>query len=335
LFVIKFKITNMKKLYTLSFLLAAGLSFGQATLPFTDTFSQTVGSNLGGQNGWVNVNTGDEIILGTGNLSYTGLMASQGNHVIFGGGGIDTQKEFTSQNAGTVYASFLLNIADIAGVTDPNGGYFLGLAETPTNFASTVWAKPSGAGFVLGLNKATAPADTQYGTTVYNLNTTYLVVIAYEFATNSSSMWVNPGSLGAGTAPAATLTANTGTDRPALTRFFIRQDSATETPADVKLDELRVGTTWASVTPGATAGINDNTISGLKMFPNPLSGNVLNITTDANATKAVAVYDVLGKQVINTVTANGTVNVSGLTAGIYIVKITEEGQTATRKLVVK
>jgi hypothetical protein len=86
----------------------------------------------------------------------------------------------------------------------------------------------------------------------------------------------------------------------------------------------------------STAAVNNfNDIAGLKMFPNPLTGNVLHISSDANAAKAVAIYDVLGKQVVNTVTANGTVNVQSLTAGIYIVKITEEGKTATRKLVVK
>ncbi|AXG73457.1 T9SS C-terminal target domain-containing protein [Flavobacterium arcticum] len=78
-----------------------------------------------------------------------------------------------------------------------------------------------------------------------------------------------------------------------------------------------------------------DTISGLKMFPNPVSGNILNITSNANAAKTVGIFDVLGKQVVNTVTANGTVNVSALTAGVYIVKITEEGKTATRKLVVR
>ncbi|AXG73456.1 T9SS C-terminal target domain-containing protein [Flavobacterium arcticum] len=85
----------------------------------------------------------------------------------------------------------------------------------------------------------------------------------------------------------------------------------------------------------ATASVQQNSISTLKMFPNPLSGSILNITSNANATKVVAIYDVLGKQVVNTVTKNGTINVSGLTSGVYIVKITEEGKTATRKLVVK
>ncbi len=86
---------------------------------------------------------------------------------------------------------------------------------------------------------------------------------------------------------------------------------------------------------GVLSTKNFDAVSGLKMFPNPLSGNILNITSDANASKTVAIYDVLGKQVLNTVVTNETVNVSGLTSGVYIVKVTEEGKTATRKLVVK
>lgn len=79
----------------------------------------------------------------------------------------------------------------------------------------------------------------------------------------------------------------------------------------------------------------DNAIAGLKMFPNPLNGEALNITSDANATKTVTVFDVLGKQVINTTTDNGVINTSNLTSGVYVVKITEDGKTATRKLVVQ
>jgi hypothetical protein len=71
------------------------------------------------------------------------------------------------------------------------------------------------------------------------------------------------------------------------------------------------------------------------MYPNPLSGNVLNIVTDANATKSVTIYNILGKEVLSANTAETAINVAGLTSGVYIVKITEEGKTATRKLVIK
>lgn len=84
-----------------------------------------------------------------------------------------------------------------------------------------------------------------------------------------------------------------------------------------------------------TNSLAQNSIDGLKIYPNPLSGNILNITSNNNAAKNVAIFDVLGKNVINTVVTNGTLNASALSAGVYVVKITEEGKTATRKLVVK
>ncbi|PKW28609.1 lamin tail domain-containing protein [Flavobacterium lindanitolerans] len=81
-------------------------------------------------------------------------------------------------------------------------------------------------------------------------------------------------------------------------------------------------------------GIKDNEIAGLKVYPNPVTNGKLFITSNANVEKTVAIYDVLGKQVVNT-TATESVNVSNLKGGVYIVKITEEGKTATRKLVIK
>lgn len=80
---------------------------------------------------------------------------------------------------------------------------------------------------------------------------------------------------------------------------------------------------------------NFNAIDGLKVYPNPVSGNTLYLESTTNASKQVQVYDVLGKQVINTTVNNNSLNVANLNAGVYIVKITEEGKTATRKLVVK
>ena len=78
-----------------------------------------------------------------------------------------------------------------------------------------------------------------------------------------------------------------------------------------------------------------NTIDGLTMYPNPSNGNTLYFTTSANAELDIQVFDVLGKQIINSKVLNNALNISNLNQGIYIVKVTEEGKTATRKLVVK
>lgn len=76
-------------------------------------------------------------------------------------------------------------------------------------------------------------------------------------------------------------------------------------------------------------------INGLSMYPNPLSGNTLFLTSTANAPMTVQIFDLLGKEVVKADVVNNTVNVAKLTAGVYVVKITEEGKMATRKLVIK
>jgi hypothetical protein len=76
-------------------------------------------------------------------------------------------------------------------------------------------------------------------------------------------------------------------------------------------------------------------INGLTMYPNPLSGNTLYLTSTANAAMSIEVYDLLGKEVLKTNVVNNAVNVAKLTVGVYVVKIIEDGKIATRKLVIQ
>lgn len=84
-----------------------------------------------------------------------------------------------------------------------------------------------------------------------------------------------------------------------------------------------------------TLGTQSFDIAGLKVHPNPVTDGNLYITSDSNDTKSVAIFDVLGKQVVNTTVNNQAVDVSHLNAGVYMVKITEAGKTATKKLVIE
>ena len=226
-------------------------------------------------------------------------------------------------------------------VTNVDGGYIAGFGETTTTLGATLWTKRvDDTNFNLGIEVRTAAAaNTSYTTTAYATGQTYLVVVGYAFnATTTAddvvSLWVNP-VVGA-TMPTATLTdaqLSTATDLLSVSNFFIRQDSTTETPS-VQLDELRIGTTWGDVVP-QTAKVNQNEIAGLSIYPNPVSNGTLFINTDANDERNVAIFDVLGKQVINVTTSSSAINVSNLNGGVYIVKVTENGKTATRKLVIK
>lgn len=134
-------------------------------------------------------------------------------------------------------------------------------------------------------------------------------------------------------------------DGPAagLNSVDILVSESSTTPIGYSLEYDEASMTWvviSTATPGDFAQgtlntKNFNAIDGLKMYPNPVSGNNLYFESNANTAKQVQVYDVLGKQVINTTVNNNSLNVANLNAGVYIVKITEEGKTATRKLVVK
>jgi hypothetical protein len=90
-----------------------------------------------------------------------------------------------------------------------------------------------------GLNGSNEAGSSQVGTN--------LVVVQYNYTTNQASFWVNPTALG-GTAPTPT---NSGitftTPTQTVQEFLFGYQDANSTSAI--FDEIRVGTTYASVTP--------------------------------------------------------------------------------------
>ena len=84
-----------------------------------------------------------------------------------------------------------------------------------------------------------------------------------------------------------------------------------------------------------TLRVKRNSIKGFSVFPNPVTNGKVWINTFNNATKNVQIFDILGKQVININLHGKELNLSKLNSGIYILKVFEEGKTATRKLVIK
>jgi len=101
-----------------------------------------------------------------------------------------------------------------------------------------------------------------------------------------------------------------------------------------------VMTNVATTTVQNTMGISDIVSESFVMYPNPAK-NIVTIqlaNTHLNAADVV-VTDVTGKTVIGknlTFSGNAAeLNVSGLSSGIYFVQLTSEGQSATRKLIIK
>jgi len=76
-------------------------------------------------------------------------------------------------------------------------------------------------------------------------------------------------------------------------------------------------------------------IEGFRMYPNPITGGILNILTQNNGIKRIQIYDILGKQVYARHVRDRQVDLSSLQSGVYILKVTENTKTTTRKLVIK
>ncbi len=78
--------------------------------------------------------------------------------------------------------------------------------------------------------------------------------------------------------------------------------------------------------------VADNEIAGFNYYPNP-TNDVMHISATKNI-ESVAVYNLLGQKVItSTIGATSSdLNLSGLTAGAYIMKVTVEGKTGTYKI---
>lgn len=95
-----------------------------------------------------------------------------------------------------------------------------------------------------------------------------------------------------------------------------------------RIDDIKLtGTTALSVT-------KNNEINGLKIYPNPAKTSLF-VTSDSFEAKKIEIYNVLGKIVLSTTVTNAPVNVSALSNGVYMIKVTEQGKTATRKIVIE
>ena len=78
-------------------------------------------------------------------------------------------------------------------------------------------------------------------------------------------------------------------------------------------------------------------IEDLSIYPNPISNGsaYIFIASKLNLDKKVEFYNVLGKQIFKTHITGKQLNISTMSKGVYILKITENNISETRKLVIK
>lgn len=75
--------------------------------------------------------------------------------------------------------------------------------------------------------------------------------------------------------------------------------------------------------------------SNFKVYPNPTNTGFVNILTEEKGLINVSVFDILGKQVVSETLNNNKLDVSHLNSGLYILKLSENNNSTTVKLLIE
>lgn len=85
----------------------------------------------------------------------------------------------------------------------------------------------------------------------------------------------------------------------------------------------------------APLSVGDFNANSFSLYPNPTNTGSVTISSNNSDAMNVQVFDILGKRVKNETLTNNTLNVSDLNNGVYIVKITQNNASTTKKLVIR
>lgn len=310
----------MKKLYTLSFIVLTSLSFGQTPIsligvnvPYSEDFSGMGATETAFIPGWTAINTtnGNTLTMAVSNGSL-----SSGNVYNVGAAGSEERAFGTIADGTTIPA--------LGAVFTNNTGGTVSKISIQTRMEQ--WRESSNE----TVNETVA---FSYSFDATSLNTgTWTTVTALDLkeklTTATSNVAVN-GNLATNYSNLANII--TGLNWANGTNLWIKWTDANETGSNglYAIDNFIISVSEA------TLGLKQNAISGLNMYPNPVSNGTLYITSNSSSAKSVAVYDVLGKQVLNAKTSNSAVDVSNLKGGVYFVKISENGKSDTKKIIIE
>ena len=315
-----------------------------------ENFDYPVNDTIGAH-GWTSFSGGpnNPIKVVSPGLTFSGYPQSGvGNAARMSNYGQDYYKQFTGDSlySGSVYVSFLIKVDSVK-----TGDYFIALLPptSTTLYTSRFYIKDtSGVGFLFGISKGAASGGPiVYGTTIYQLNTTYLVVFKYKFNTTSTtddemSFYIFNTSLPSTEPSTPTVGPVTGTvnDATSLGRLGIRQGSSSSSPT-VIIDGIKVSTSWATVVsvPHSINSVADK-FELSQNYPNPFNP-VTNIQFKVASKELVKlnVFDILGKEVavlVNEILQPGnyetTLDGSMLNSGVYFYRLQTDSYTETKKM---
>jgi hypothetical protein len=290
--------------------------------------------------------TANPLTITSPGLTFPG-MKTQGNALTIQASGQDCYAAFTAQSTGSLYVSFLMQLSTAGSA----GDYFIALSQSTaqTNYFARLYAKPSGTGFIIGITKNAE--GYAFGTTVFNFNTTYLVVVKHTFnatATNDDleSVYVFSTALPAvepTTGEIYNYVGSNKTDPADLGIVTLRQGMGSPLAPALIIDELMISNSWSTIITGVAKeeGTVPTDFSLNQNYPNPFNPTTqIAFSIPQTGNYALKIYDILGKEIETLVNneqlSSGkysvTFNAKNLASGTYIYRLTGNGVNMSNKM---
>ncbi|MEM1213708.1 MAG: PEP-CTERM sorting domain-containing protein [Planctomycetota bacterium] len=235
-----------------------------AALLLQDSFTQAPAENVA-PTGWTGPSVDDDITAGS-LTAPAGLLGSVGNKFTLNADGDDYSIGFTPQTTGGqfVYYSFLVQIDGLGTLSSTSVGQGLIMLANGTSISDGVAAVSFKAdsdnpnAFNIGFGSRAAigagEADAVGDDTEYAVGETVFIVASTQVSgggsTPISRIWINPdASTFGGPEPTASFTNTVGHFENSIGNLIINGQAAAALPGLWSIDEFRVGTSFAEVTP--------------------------------------------------------------------------------------
>lgn len=258
----------MRKFFT--FVICAMMALPMfSNVIFTESFDRSVGNLHTGlntaagankTNWWNATGSSNFISVVDTNLTYVGYCPNAvGKAARYKSSSCMDFRQFDAINSGSVYLSALINIHK---VNSGKVGQILALASgnASSNQYGRLIVKTVEGGYQLGVAKYTESTTYMRYSKTLELNTTYLVVLRYDFVkgdTNDEAyIWINPKPDGEGVPSVKYTQDTTSSSGNPLGAFkcadpsslcAVQVASGSNCPPSLTLDELKVATTWADL----------------------------------------------------------------------------------------
>lgn len=320
---------------------------------FKDDFIYPAVDSLEGTGGWYRsgVNFDYNVKVVSPGLTYAGYAGSGLGNTAYltnsGQGDVLFHNLSSAITSGSAYMSFMLRIDSLPGTMTQGYCICFNPNTGGTNLNTRMYIKRlTGTTFNFGIYKSYSVA---YNNTVYNSNTTYLVVLKYSIVSgannDSSKIYVFTSGVPASepSSPLAFATDSldyTGQGSVCLSNNYAQTGL---NGCSIKIDGIHVGTSWSSSVLSSVRQVSNEIPSSFSLkqnYPNPFNPvTKISYELPYSGFVTLKIYDALGNKIQTLVEENQVSgsyetewNASDFASGVYFCRLESHGNYLSRNM---